>query len=108
VASGLRVRLAGALEVVIVRCATPRRSAPQDSRIDRFGVIVTNEREDLARDIWKAGVTDPDLLAEYLIREGWGKRRNAFTAGIVSTVNSINSIPEQMVRPSIRTRERSS
>ena len=25
----------------------------------------------LARAIWKSGVTSPDLLAEYLIREGW-------------------------------------
>lgn len=40
-----------------------------------------SERKDLARDIWKAGVTDPGMLAEWLIREGWGKRREAFTGG---------------------------
>lgn len=28
-------------------------------------------RKRLAKAIWKSGVTSPDLLAEYLIREGW-------------------------------------
>jgi 4'-phosphopantetheinyl transferase EntD len=63
---------------------------------------MSTEREDLARDIWEAGVTDPDLLAAYLIREGWGKRRNAFTAGVVSTVGAINQINPPMTLPLMR------
>lgn len=61
-----------------------------------------SEREDLARDIWKSGVTTPDLLAEYLIREGWSKRREAFTAGVVSTVNAVNAINAPLLRPMTR------
>ena len=63
-----------------------------------------SEREELARDIWKAGVADPDLLAEYLIREGWGKRRDAFTAGVVSTVNAVNQAQQapSLIRPMMR------
>lgn len=60
------------------------------------------EREDLARDIWKAGVTDPDLLAEYLIREGWGRRRDAFAGGVVSTVNAVNAINVSPIAPMLR------
>ena len=62
------------------------------------------EREDLARDIWKAGTADPDSLAEYLIREGWGKRRAAFTAGITSALDAVNSVEFQrpIVRPMTR------
>jgi hypothetical protein len=61
-----------------------------------------SERKDLARDIWESGVTEPDLIAEYLIREGWGKRRQAFTEGIVSTVNAINAMPESPLRSPMR------
>lgn len=61
-----------------------------------------SEREDLARDIWKAGVTEPELLAEYLIREGWGKRRAAFAAGVQSTVTAVNQIQEPLLRPMMR------
>lgn len=61
-----------------------------------------SERDDLARDIHKAGVTSPDLLAEYLIREGWGKRREAFTGGVVSALDAVNSINASPVRPMMR------
>lgn len=61
-----------------------------------------SERKDLARDIWKAGVTDPDLLAEWLIREGWGKRREAFTGGIISATNAINAMQVSPLRPMMR------
>lgn len=53
---------------------------------------MTSEREILARDIWRAGVTDPDLLAEWLIREGWAKRNTALAAGALSVVSPIHAI----------------
>lgn len=55
-------------------------------------------REDLARDIWKAGVSDPDLLAEWLIRQGWTKRNDLFMAGVVSGVNAVNNIQASPLR----------
>lgn len=53
------------------------------------------EREELARDIWKSGSTNPELLAEYLIRQGWGKRHPAFFQGVVQTVNAVNAMQAQ-------------
>lgn len=69
---------------------------------------MASEREDLARDIWKSGVTTPDLLAEYLIREGWSKRREAFTAGVVSAVNAVNAINASPLRPLLKPMMRNS
>lgn len=60
-----------------------------------------NEREELARDIWRSGVTTPDLLAEYLIREGWTKKRpesTIFINGLVAGVNAANDINAQVHR----------
>ena len=56
-------------------------------------------REQLARDIHKAGVTSPDLLAEWLIRQGWTKRNEAFITGLVSGVNTINNMDASPLRP---------
>jgi hypothetical protein len=53
------------------------------------------ERRDLARAIHKAGTSDPDSLAEYLIREGWGKRREAVAGGLVSTMNIVQDVTLQ-------------
>jgi hypothetical protein len=66
------------------------------------------EREQLARDIWKAGTGDPDSLAEYLIREGWTKR-GPITGGQMAslTVGNSTQIPIQSVgRPLLQDRIR--
>jgi len=60
------------------------------------------ERRALARAIWKAGTAEPDWLAEYLIREGWGLRPTAFQSGVVSTVNSVNAIQLPTMKPLMR------
>lgn len=65
-------------------------------------MIINHEREDLARAIHKAGTTEPDSLAAYLIREGWGKRQEAFTGGVVSAISAVNGIREPMMRPMMR------
>jgi hypothetical protein len=60
---------------------------------------MSTERRDLARAIHKAGTSDPDSLAEYLIREGWGKRRDAFVGGMVSAIDAVNSVQASALRP---------
>ena len=47
-------------------------------------------------------MTDPELLAEWLIRRGWGKRSEAFTGGVISATNAINAIQVSLLRPMVR------
>lgn len=63
---------------------------------------IDSERRALARAIWKAGTAEPDLLAEYLIREGWELRATPFQSGVVSTVNSVNAIQLSTMEPLMR------
>lgn len=52
----------------------------------------------LARAIWKSGVTSPDLLAEYLIREGWRDTEKRPKVQQV-VVNPAPMIPQVMQTP---------
>ncbi|MCC4906953.1 hypothetical protein [Microbacterium sp. cx-59] len=67
---------------------------------------MSSQREALARAIHKAGTTDPDSLAAYLIREGWGKRSDAFAGGVVSAIDAVNAMQasplRSMVQPLMR------
>ena len=47
---------------------------------------MSTDRKALARDIWEAGVTDPDLLAEWLIRKGW-RKGGTLPAGLMPQSN---------------------
>lgn len=63
---------------------------------------MSGQREDLARDIHRAGTTDPDSLAEFLLREGWGRRGDAFASGVVSAIDAVNAINASPLRPMLR------
>jgi hypothetical protein len=60
---------------------------------------MSTERKALARAIHKAGTVDPDSLAEYLIREGWAKRREASGGGLVSTIGAVNIVQDATLQP---------
>lgn len=55
-------------------------------------------RKRLAKAIWKSGVTSPDLLAEYLIREGWRDTEKRPRIQQV-TVIPATAIPQAMQTP---------
>lgn len=46
-------------------------------------------RHELARDIWKAGTTNPDALAGYLLDKGWQKGPTINTEPVTVTVTTL-------------------
>lgn len=58
-------------------------------------------RKRLAKAIWKSGVTSPDLLAEYLIREGWSDTSGPRVI-VTPSVPQVIQIPQVMQTPQAR------